>query len=294
MSNPRVPFRLSSDRPPMPPLRGRNLVVHLVVAIENWRFDQKMPRQILTTPHGLEVIPDIPNFSWAEYGMRCGLPRLIEELSGRGLRADACINAGVIDDYPAAAEAILKAGWEFQGHGIHQRAMGESDESDLIRLAVEKLKSFTGVQPRGWIGPGLRQTFDTPDLLRENGIDYLCDWVIDDLPCWMTTRHGPMVVVPYTLELNDSVIYAVEKHSTPEMYNRLVDTVEAMEAEIARQPRVVTLSFHHHLSGVPHRMKYVRKMLDFLQSRSDTVFCTGSEIADWFIGSAQAMADAGT
>ncbi|CAN5554984.1 polysaccharide deacetylase family protein [soil metagenome] len=279
---------MSSEREKIAPPDGKNLIVHLVVAVESWRFEDKMPRQLLTSPHGIQVVPDIPNYSWAEYGMRCGMPRLLEEFSNRGLRADACCNAGIIDSHPSVAEAILKAGWEFQGHGIHQRAMGEADEAELIAEAVEKLRSFTGVKPRGWIGPGLRETFDTPDLLRQNGIDYLCDWVIDDLPCWMTTKHGPMVVVPYTLELNDSVIYAVEKHSTPEMYNRLVDTLEALEPELEREPRVVTLSFHHHLSGVPHRMKYVRKMLDLLQSRSDAVFMVGGEISDWFVQAEQA------
>ncbi len=103
-----------------------------------------------------------------------------------------------------------------------------------------------------------------------------------------------MVVVPYTLELNDSVIYAVEKHSSPEQYDRLRYSVEALEPELAEGPRVLTLSFHHHLSGVLHRIGFVARMLDLLLARDDTVFMTGAEIADWFAATTAEPAPAPT
>ena len=123
---------------------------------------------------------------------------------------------------------------------------------------------------------------DTPDILKSLGIDYVFDWVLDDLPCWMTTRHGPLMSMPHTLELNDSVIYAVEKHSSPEMHNRLVDTLTLFDRELRTQPRVLTLALHPHLIAVPHRFVYLERMLDLLQDRNDTIFMTGRTIADWF------------
>lgn len=292
MSNPRVPFRMSTERKPLPAPDGKPLIVHLVVPVENWRFDQPMPRTILTPPHGQAHVPDVPNWSWAEYGMRTGMPRLLKALGERGLKADACINAGIIESYPQVAEAMLEAGWEFQGHGVSQRAMTAENEAEVIEQSCELIQKFAGYRPRGWIGPGLRETFDTPDHLRAAGIEYVCDWVIDDAPCAMRTKHGPMTVVPYTLELNDSVIYAVEKHSSPEQYERLRHTVEALEPELAEGPRVVTLSLHHHLSGVLHRLGFVRKSLDLLLARSDTVFMTGGEICDWFVANGGLEAEA--
>lgn len=282
-SNPRIPFQMSDERPPLAPPRGKPLIVHLLVALENWRFDDHMPRQIITGPHGARPVPDIPNWSWAEYGMRCGMPRLFRALGSRGLKADACINAGVLDAYPSVAERVLEHGWEFQGHGLHQRAMEDADEAALITAALDKLEAFCGYRPRGWTGPGLKESFDTLDHLRAAGVIYTCDWVVDDLPCWIRTKHGPMVAVPYTLELNDSVIYAVEKHSSSEQYDRFQQTLAALEPELETGPRVLTLSLHHHLNGVPHRILYLEKMLDTLLARSDTVFMTGGEIADWFI-----------
>ncbi len=75
-----------------------------------------MPRTIITPPHGQGTVPDVPNFSWADYGMRPGMPRIIDLFTSRGLPASTSFNAGVIDAYPEAAEAMLKAGWL----GIHR------------------------------------------------------------------------------------------------------------------------------------------------------------------------------
>lgn len=284
MSNPRIPYEMSTARKRLAPPGGKPLIVNLVVNVEHWRFEHGMPRKIITAPHGLEQIPDIPNFSWAEYGMRCGMPRIIKAIGDRGLPACTSINAGVVEAYPACADAMLSAGWEFIGHGLHQRSMqGEEGEAELIQQALEILTRFTGKQMRGWLSPGLKETNDTIDILKKAGIDYVCDWVLDDLPTWMTTKHGPMIAMPYNLEINDSIIYAIEKHSSPEMYRRLVDTVAAFESELENQPRVLAMGLHPHLIGVPHRIGYLEKMLDLLMQRDDTIFLTGSEIADWFV-----------
>lgn len=284
MTNPRIPYRMSNERALLAPPDGKSLIVHLVVNVEHWQFEHGMPRKIITAPHGLEQVPDIPNFSWAEYGMRCGMPRILDLFADRGVPASTSINAGVVDAYPQCAEAMLKAGWEFIGHGIHQRSMqGESDETGLVATAKEKVEAFTGTAMRGWLSPGLKETVDTPDILKAIGVEYLCDWVLDDLPCWMTTKHGPLIAMPYNLEINDSIIYAIEKHASPEMYRRLVDTLAAFDAELKHQPRVLALGLHPHLIGVPHRIGYLARMLDDLMARDDVVFMTGSQIADWFI-----------
>jgi peptidoglycan/xylan/chitin deacetylase (PgdA/CDA1 family) len=281
MANPRIPFELSSDRPALPAPGGKPLIVHVVLNVENWRFDQPMPRKLLTAPHGEEHTPDVPNYSWAEYGMRCGMPRLFEALGRRGLPASCALNAGVIADYPALAEAIRASGWEVIGHGLHQRSLqAETSEAAVLDEALERLRAFAPIQ--GWLSPGLKESAETPDLLKARGIRYLCDWVVDDLPAWMTTAHGPLIAMPYSLEINDSVIYAVEKHASPEMWRRLEDTLSVLEPELERQPRVLTLGLHPHLIGAPHRFAYLEKMLDRLAAHPTAVFMTGSQIADWF------------
>lgn len=274
---------MSSSRPRLAPPGGKPLIVHLVVNVEHWRFDFAMPRKIITAAHGAEAVPDVPNYAWAEYGMRAGMPRILELFRDRALPASTSINAGVIDVYPRCAEAMLAAGWEFIGHGLHQKSMqGEEDEAALIQLALDKIAGFTGSKVRGWLSPSLKESQDTPDFLKAAGVDYLCDWVLDDLPAWITTRHGPLLSVPYNLEINDSVIYAVEKHASAEMYRRMHDSVATFERELDRNPRVMAIGLHPHLIGVPHRFGYLERMVDELLARDDTVFMTGSQIADWF------------
>jgi hypothetical protein len=284
-SNPRIPFALSSARPRLEPPGGKPLIVQVVVNIENWRFDQPMPRKLITAPHGAETVPDVPNFSWAEYGMRCGMPRFFEALGSRGLKAGCTMNAAVIENYPEIAEAVLKAGWEFIGHGLHQKSVqAESSEEEVIAEALGLLSGFSGVPVQGWLGPGLKETNDTVDILKRQGLRYCSDWVLDDLPNWMTTRHGPMIAMPYSLEINDSVAHAVYQLPSDELYRRLVNTLEVFDVETKTNPRIVTIGLHPHLMGVPHRFGFLLKMLDLLMARDDTVFMTGSQIADWFEG----------
>lgn len=283
MANPRIPFRLSSQHPPLEAAPGGSIMVHLVINVENWRFDQAMPRTIITPPHGKETIPDVPNFSWADYGMRAGLPRLLRAISERGLPASTSFNASVIDAYPAAAQAMLEADWEFIGHGMFQRTLNqEAGESEHIEQTLEKIQAFTGIRPRGWLSPGLRQTHDTPDLLAQLGVDYVCDWVVDDVPNWMQVKTGKLLQMPYNLELNDSIIFAIEKHASDEFLLRLQQTLKVFEHEADKQPRVLALGLHPHLVGVPHRFAYFEQMLDLLLSHPKVCFMTGSQIADWY------------
>jgi peptidoglycan/xylan/chitin deacetylase (PgdA/CDA1 family) len=284
MNNPRIPFRLSSERVPLPPLRGKRILVHLVVNVEHWQFDQPMPRTIVTPPHGRETVPDIPNFSWADYGMRAGLPRILEAFAKRGLSASTSFNAGVIDAYPQAAVAMRQAGWEFIGHGMHQRSINhaEGGEEALILACLDKIATFTGKPVRGWLSPGLRETADTPDILKASGVDYVCDWVLEDRPTWMRTTTAPLIAMPYNLEINDSIIYAIERHATGEMSKRLEFTLQRFEYECRDSAIVLAVGLHPHLIAVPHRIHELDRMLELLTASEDVGFFTGSELADWY------------
>jgi allantoinase len=283
MTNPRMPFVLSTDRPAIAPLDGHPLIVHVVLNVEHWQFDVPMPRAILSSPHGTPAIPDVPNFSWVEYGLRAGLPRLLRMLSDRAIPFGVPLNSSVIDAYPAVADALAAADTEFIGHGVTQQSLHRADdERAVISETLDRIERFTGVRPRGWLGPGLQETYDTPDVLRELGVDHVFDWTVDDLPTWMTTTHGPLLSVPYSLEFNDSLLHAVEHHSSDELLRRVVATLAVFETELASQPRILTLPLHPHLFGVPHRIGSVAAVLDLLQARNDTIFVTGSAIADWY------------
>ncbi|MGI9408776.1 MAG: polysaccharide deacetylase family protein [Hyphomicrobiaceae bacterium] len=286
-SNPRIPFQLADQRARLAPLNGKPLMVHVVMNIEYWPFDRQMPRGILPAPHGRPADPpDVPNFAWVEYGLRCGMPRIMAMLKQRGIRASAFMNAQVADVYPALAQVVVDAQWELVGHGWYQRSLKQSeDEAGEIRRCLERLAALDGRRPRAWLGAGMGETADTPDLLKAEGIEFLHDWLMDDLPCWMRTKHGPMLALPYTFELNDVINYAVQHSSSDEILERLRATLAIYEREIAEQeqPRIVTFGLHPHIIGVPHIAYYFEKALDTLMARSDVTFVTSSEIGEWFV-----------
>ncbi|MEM1316068.1 MAG: polysaccharide deacetylase family protein [Pseudomonadota bacterium] len=285
-TNPRIPFALSTERAPLTPPGGKPILVNLALNIEYWPFDLPMPRGVLPAPHGkAPTPPDVPNWVWVEYGMRSGMPRILKMLADRGLKASALLNAQVALRYPSLMEAILKAEWEMVGHGWFQRSMkAEPDERAAIERSLGKLREISGQPVRAWLGPGLGETEETPEILKENGVMFLHDWLVEDLPVWMRTKKGPMLAMPYAFALNDVPMYVIQNGPSDEWEKRVAATVEVFAEEAKEQPRVLTLSLHPHIIGVPHIAHWFGRTLDRLMARDDTVFMTSSQIGDWYLG----------
>ncbi|PYN01156.1 MAG: polysaccharide deacetylase [Candidatus Rokuibacteriota bacterium] len=242
-----------------------------------------MPRQYLTSPQGVAVMPDVPNWAWHEYGMRVGFWRLHEALTRRKIPVTTAINAHVCVAYPAVAQAMLDARWEFMGHGVVQGAMHLiPDQRAAIGEAIRIIEKFTGKKPKGWLGPGLTETWETLDLLREAGIEYISDWVNDDQPYQIRTTSGPLVSVPYSIELNDIPTMVIQHHESSQWLERCKDYFDRLYAEGAKNPRVMALAVHPYISGVPHRIKYFEAVYDYMRKQKGVWLTTGEEIYEWY------------
>ena len=242
-----------------------------------------MPRTVLPPPSGAQVIPDVPNFAWSEYGMRVGFWRLKSVLDKHKIKATLAINGSVCLTYPRIAEASREAGWEFMGHGFIQKPMHQvEDQREAIRKSVEVIRKFTGKAPSGWLGPGLTETPETLDLLAEAGLQYVADWVNDDQPYEIKTAHGPLFSLPYTVELNDIPMMVLQHHEAEEFFRRAKDQFETLYAEGAKSARVMAIAVHPYISGVPHRIKYFEKTLAYLKKQRGVLFWTGEEILEWY------------
>lgn len=290
----RAPYEAFIDRPRLQLPDGARVAVWFIVNVEEWAVERPMPRRVLTPPMGDPLMPDLPNWAWHEYGMRVGFWRLLEALRRRGLRATFAVNGNVVNSYPRIAEAALEAGWEFMGHGFVQRPMHQlEDQPAAIAATVEAIRGFTGTPPRGWESPGLTETEDTLDHLRAAGIDYVANWPIDDLPSALQTRHGPILQVPYTLETNDIVVHAVQQLPSDAFMQRCIAQFDQLHLDGASNARVMAISLHPYLTGVPHRFGYFEKALDHILARPEVAWMTGAEIADWY-RAATGLAPAGT
>ncbi len=281
----RVPYSAIVDRPPLVLPDGARMVVWIIVNVEEWGIERAMPRTVLSPPMGQPLTPDLPNWAWHEYGMRVGFWRLLECLRRYEATATLAINGSVCQSYPRVAGAALEAGWEFMGHGFIQGPMhGLEDEPAAIAEAIEAIRAFTGRPPRGWESPGLTETYQTIDHLAAAGIEYVADWVLDDQPCEIATASGPVLSIPYTVETNDIPMMALQNHRADELLRRSLDQFERLYMESAEITRVMAISIHPYITGVPHRIGYLEKLLAHLREHPDVLIWTGEQILDWYRG----------
>jgi len=279
----RLQYSPINGRTPLKLPGGARMVVWNIVNVEEWDIQKPMPRTVLTPPAGGSPMPDIPNWAWHEYGNRVGFWRMLEVLDELNIRAVLAINGTAVKTYEAISRAALERKWEFMGHGYTQRSMqAVENEEDDIRKTTEVIKAFTGKAPRGWLGPGLTETWHTPDLLAQNSYDYVADWVLDDQPVWLKTKSNPIVNIPYTQECNDVAMMLIQHHKASEYFERAVDQFDQLYSDSKDSARVMAMVVHPYIMGAPHRTKYYRKALEHMSQHKDVLFWTGEQILDWY------------
>lgn len=288
MQLPRDRFDFSPivERPVVALPGNARLAVYLIVNVECWDFDRAVARKYFGAPQGTDFVPDVPNWSWHEYGMRVGIWRLLDSLARHGVPVAAAINAQVCtSEYEPVARALRDAQVEFMGHGVAQVPVGAlPDPGASIRQAFDTLKAYTGVAPGGWLGPGLQETPETPDHLAAAGFRYVVDWALDEVPFLMKTATKPLAAMPYTLELSDLPMMVAHQHDSEVWLKRVIAQFDRLYEEGAIRPRVMSMSVHPYIIGVPHRIGYFERALDHILSKADVWFARPGEICDWFVG----------
>jgi allantoinase len=281
----RLSYSAISERPKLTLPGGARMAVWVIVNIEEWDPKETMPRTVLTPPAGGAPMPDVPNWAWHEYGNRVGFWRMLDVLDRQGIQAVLAINGKAIATYEPIARAALDRDWEFMGHGFGQKNMQKvPDEREDIRKTKEAIRAFTGRDPRGWLGPGLTETWETPDILVEEGFEYVCDWVLDDEPVVLKTRTNPIVNIPYTQECNDVAMMLIQHHKASEYCDRACDQFDQLYADSAKSARVMALVVHPYIMGAPHRLKYFSRVFEHIRQHNDVAFLTGEQIYDWYLG----------
>jgi peptidoglycan/xylan/chitin deacetylase (PgdA/CDA1 family) len=274
------------DRPALQLPDGARVVVWTIVNLEVWDSVRAMPRQVLPAPMGQPLLPDVPNWSWHEYGMRVGVWRYFELFRALNIRPSTAINGQVCEVYPRVTQAAKDAGWDFIAHGYEQIPMHKvEDQPRAIKRALDTLERAAGKRPIGWLAPGLTQTLETMDHLAAAGLRYTCDFAHDEEPSTIQTANGNLVTLPYTVEMSDITVMALQHHGGEVFYQRGVDQFERLYREGGERAKIMSIALHPYLTGHPHRFAHLERLYRHLK-RDGVLFWTGAEIYDWYVKNA--------
>jgi allantoinase len=268
-------------RPPLKWPNNARVAFYVGVNIEHFEVDKPSTSIFGGTSM---LAPDPLNYGWREYGVRVGIWRMMEALDKYRMRASVLLNADCCKRYPQIIEAGKERNWAWLAHGRNnstlQSGMNVEAERKYLREVVDVVAQSTGQQIKGWLGPALSETFETPRLLKELGLSYVLDWCADDQP--FPLQVPGMMSVPYAIELNDITMFVSKGLSGEDFYRAVVDQFDQLFNDGRKSGRVMALGLHPFIISQPFRHKYLDKALNYISKRSGVWLTTSDEIAAYF------------
>lgn len=284
MDNSLYDFWPIADRPKIEWPNGAKLAFWLGLNIEHYEVD-KPSTSIFPGTAGLA--PDPLNYGWRDYGPRVGLWRMADVMETHGVRGSVLLNSDVCLRYPQIIELGNDRNWVWLAHGknnsIFQAGFTEDEEREYLTEIVNLLTEETGTAPKGWLGPALTETYNTPKLLSDLGLTYLCDWCSDDQPFPLNVADSRMISVPYSIEINDIPLFVGKSLSGDDFYRMVMDQFETLYESASTSGLVMSLAVHPFVTGQPFRLKYLDKILAAVAATSEVWITTSDEIADYYL-----------
>ncbi|HEY0580595.1 MAG TPA: polysaccharide deacetylase, partial [Chloroflexota bacterium] len=201
--------------------------------------------------------------------------------------ASVLLNSDVCEKYPRIVEEGVKRRWAWLAHGknnsIFEAGMTLEQEREYLTGVVQTIATATGQHPRGWLGPALTETFNTPEILAELGLTYLLDWCNDDQPFPLKVNAGKMISVPYSIEMNDVSLFLGKSLPGPDFAQMVMDQFDVLYEEGAQNARVMCLALHPFIVNQPFRHKYLDKALEYITGHEGVWLATSDEIAEWYL-----------
>jgi peptidoglycan/xylan/chitin deacetylase (PgdA/CDA1 family) len=283
MDNELYSYYPSIRRPRIEWPNGARVAFWIGLNIEHYLIDQPATSIAPMTTH---LTPDPMNAGWRDYGTRVGIWRQMRMFDKFGIRASVLLNADVCSYYPEIIEEGNKRGWVWLAHGKNNSTleanMTEDEERAYLSMVVETIARQTGKQPRGWLGPALTETFNTPSILAELGITYICDWNCDDQPFPMHVKSGRMIGLPYSIEVNDIPLFLGKSLAGPDFEQLLKDQFDVLYEEGTESGQVMAIALHPFITGLPFRARYLERALDYIASHDKVWLATSDDIADCY------------
>lgn len=290
------PFVPLPDRLPLRFPDSARLALIVTINIEYWeksRPGQKEPLFTggpMTIPHALPGdVLDTANWTWREYGQRVGIWRLMDVFDGLGIKPSCTINGMIMTERRRIIDACNERGWELVPHNWAQNDLlafyshDPNAERELILRTLQTYEKVAGRPAKAWLSSAIRGTVSTPAFLKEFGLIAYCDYLNDDQPYLIHTRHGPIVCVPYSNDINDFNLFARGGMSASAGLETLKICFDQLYEEGATAGRIMNLGLHPHVIGQPHRIGALKDFLQYASARAQVWFPSREELATWYL-----------
>ncbi|WOE75365.1 polysaccharide deacetylase family protein [Alterisphingorhabdus coralli] len=279
------PYSKFPDRDPVQWPGGKTLMVWPVISLE---YFPMVPNDdpFRAPGHMQTAYPDYRHYTAREYGTRIGIYRLLDAFEKVGATISVAVNSAIGERYPELVKDIVDAGHEIIAHstdmnGTIASGMDEARERELIRSSLYTLEKTTGTRPRGWLSIARSQSFNTARLLAEAGVDYMCDWVNDELPYIFTTSAGDIVNIPLNHELSDRQIINVQQQSIDSYTQSIHDAADWLLQEADQHGgRMLPMHLTPYITGLPYRIARFEELVTQLAANSAIGFARGDAIHD--------------
>lgn len=273
------------DRPRLVLPDGARVAVLPYVNLEHFPHD--LPgTAIIPGTQGFN--PDPLNYGWRDYGNRVGLWRIVDLMDACGMRGTVCLNSDVLREYPRIIEETIARNWAFMGHGANNApanflsGIDEQRERQIISGVLDDIRAATGRRTKGWISPFLTHTNNTPRILAELGVEYLCDYTADDHPFPLRVASGSLLAMPYSLELNDVPAFQNVGLSSEAFGDMIVDQFDVLYEEGAENARCMPICLHTFWVGQPNKFKHLRRAFEYIARHKNVWLTTADDVNDWY------------
>ncbi len=264
---------------------GRHIAISVSVMLEGWTDDSAPGIGPMGNPLKAGIL-DLQGQSWAAYGPQVGAWRLLDTLAAAGVKAVFYVSGILAGRYPDLMKAIVAAGHTIAAHSWGQNIVPayqtrDEERADLLRC-ISALENASGMKPRGWISPRCTPSQSTSALLAEAGFTWHGDIFDTDLPYRLQTPSGPLMAVPFTMEVNDMPLY-IRYGNEPEAFTRILHRILENATDIPRRPFCLDLTVHAHVFGRPFGAIEFAKSLRIAKDHEATTWLTDhATLADQF------------
>jgi Polysaccharide deacetylase len=258
---------------------GKRIAVVFNVCLEAWS-DGKAPG---ISPMGNPLpagVLDTMAISWAAYGVKRGIHRLLDGFAQHGAAASVMVNAVIAERAPQTVKAVADAGHEVLSHSyamdVVPALLSPEDERKNIARCTALLEKTSGKKIEGWLSPRGTSRAETPRYLIEAGYRWYGDVFDDDLPYVQTFGNEKIVAIPLGTDVNDMQFmkYGNAPRAMLDSFNENV-TIAKEKREVA----IIDVTCHAHIFGHPRGAYYYEKIVEAAAHDSDVWIGTRAQIA---------------